>query len=235
MVYDENNIKNKVNSDNKIAIDLGINNLCAITSNIDNSFIINGKALKSMNYYYNKQLAKLKSDLKKNHNKESSKRIERLTLKRNNKVNDYLHKTSKYIIEYCKEKEISEIAIGYNDGWKQGVNLNKQNNQNFVGIPHKKLIEQIKYKAELNGISIHLNNESYTSKVSALDKEKIMRHNEYLGERIKRGLFKTKDGILINSDINGSLNIGRKVWGDDYVNNPTLKGFVMNPIKVNPL
>lgn len=124
--------------------------------------------------------------------------------------------------------------IGKNDGWKQNVELGKRNNQNFVDIPFEKLIQQIKYKAELVGINVILNEESYTSKCSSLDFEPIQKRSEYLGKRIKRGLFKYSKG-LINSDVNGSLNILRKVIGDDFLKNPSNTGFVHNPLKINPL
>lgn len=199
--------KDKKQSNNFIGIDLGLNNLCSVVSNKGDSFIIDGKFLKSMNQYYNKKKAKLMSYVK---DKGVSNRIIRLTSKRNNKINDYLHKASKYIIDYCLTNDVSEIVIGYNKDWKQKINIGKVNNQKFVSIPFLSLINKIKYKAELEGINVILQEESYTSKCSFIDNETVKKHNAYSGRRITRGLFKTNGGRLINADINGALNIIRK-------------------------
>ena len=224
-----------IQSDNKIAIDLGINNLCTITNNFNKQpIIINGKELKSVNKHYNKIYAKSQSQLKKNHNKYTSNYLKSLTKKRNNKVKHFLHHVSKLIITYCTDHNVSEIIIGYNSQWKHEVNLGSKTNQTFVQIPFFDLINQIKYKGELQGISVLLNEESYTSKCSALDLEEIKKHEEYKGKRIKRGLFKTEKGLLVNSDVNGSLNIGRKVFGNDFINLSDI-GCVTQPLKVNPL
>ena len=223
-----------INNDNKISIDLGINNVCVLTNNFnDNPLIINGKGIKSINHYYNKKRAKIQSQLEKNHNKKSSKRLNNLTQKRNNKIRHYLHHISKNIVTYSKQHNISEIAIGYNEGWKNEVNIGKKNNQNFVQIPYLTLINQIKYKARLVGISVLLNEESYTSKTSALDREEPCKHENYLGKRIKRGLFRSSNGILINSDVNGSIQIGYKVFGNQFRESNI--GCVVQPLKVNPL
>jgi len=221
-----------LNIDNYLSIDLGVNNLASITTNQSglNPILINGKIIKSINQYYNKTLAKLKSNLKKNHNKNSSNRTQRLNLKRNNKIIDYLHKSSKFIIDYCIEKNIQNIVIGKNKEWKQNCNIGKVNNQKFVSIPFQKLINQIQYKAELNSMNVILHEESYTSKCSALDLEPIKFHEKYIGKRVKRGLFKYSNG-LVNADVNGSLNILRKVIKDDFINLLD-RGFVHNPIKI---
>jgi putative transposase len=218
--------------ENFLSIDLGVNNLASITTNQSglNPILINGKIIKSYNQYYNKQKSKIQSDLKKNHNKYTSKRINRLTLKRNNKITDYLHKTSHFIIDYCIENNIQNIVIGKNKNWKQNCNIGKVNNQKFVSIPFEKLINQITYKAELNSINVILHEESYTSKCSALDLEPIKKHEKYIGKRVKRGLFKYSNG-LVNADINGSLNILRKVIGNDFISLLD-RGFVHNPIKI---
>jgi len=237
VVYEKEIIKNEnLNKDLFLSIDLGVNNLASLTSNQPGfkPFLINGRIVKSINQYYNKKMSKIKSQLKKNHNKNWSKRLDRLQLKRNCKIDYYLHHVSKYIINTCIDNNISNIVIGKNDGWKQNIEIGKVNNQNFVSIPFEKLIHQIKYKAELIGINVILENESYTSKCSALDLEPIQKHSEYIGKRIKRGLFKYSKG-LINSDINGSLNILRKVIGDDFIKDLSNTGFVHNPVKVNPL
>ena len=144
-------------------------------------------------------------------NKKYSKNMLRMTNKRNNKVNDYVHKSTKHIINYCLTNNIGKLIIGNNKNWKQNSNLGKRNNQNFVNIPFASIINKLKYKCELFGIEFIETEESYTSKCSFIDNEEIKYHEEYVGERIKRGLFRSKSGYLINADINGSLNIIRKV------------------------
>lgn len=135
------------------------------------------------------------------------------------------------MVNKLKESKVKNVAIGYNKEWKNGVNLGKKVNQTFVSIPYLRFIDMLKYKCALEGINVIINEESYTSKCSAMDLEKIKKHDVYIGKRIERGLFKTGSGLLINSDVNGSLNIGRKVFGDDYFN-PTDRGFVLNPVKI---
>lgn len=203
--------KEYVNNNRYCSIDLGINNLCTIGSNVIKPIIINGKPLKSINQYYNKKLSQLKSeqDLRKN-KQYNKKKIQRLTFKRNNKINDYLHKSSKYIVNHLVSNNITNLVIGLNKEWKQETNIGKANNQNFVQIPHTKLIEQLKYKCQLEGIKVIVREESYTSKCSFIDNEEICKHESYLGKRIYRGLFKTKENKIINADLNGALNILRK-------------------------
>lgn len=194
------------------SIDLGLNNLATVGSNIIKPIIINGKPLKSINQYYNKKLAKLKSKL--NGDRKTSRRIKALTLKRNNKVKDFLHKSSRLIINHLTSNNINTLVIGKNDGWKQEINIGKRSNQNFVQIPHSTFVEQLKYKASLEGINVIIQEESYTSKCSFLDNEKICKHSDYKGRRIKRGLFKSSSGKLINADLNGALNILKKAIGE---------------------
>lgn len=203
--------KEYINNNRYCSIDLGINNLCTIGSNVIKPIIINGRPLKSINQYYNKKLAQLKSeqDLRKN-KQYNKKKIQRLTFKRNNKINDYLHKSSRYIVNHLVSNNITNLVIGLNKEWKQETNIGKRNNQNFVQIPHGKLIEQFKYKCQLEGIKVIVREESYTSKCSFIDNEEICKHDQYLGKRIYRGIFKTKENKIINADLNGALNILRK-------------------------
>ena len=210
VLYEIKDIKLKENNYKYLSIDLGINNLATCIDNKFNGFIINGKPLKSINHYYNKKLSYYKSiqDIK---NKSAYKnKIYTLTLKRNNKIKDYLHKVSKYITNHLVSNNINTLIIGYNKEWKQEVNMHKDTNQNFVQIPHKKFIDMLAYKCKLYGINVIIQEESYTSKCSFYDNETIKKHNIYKGKRIKRGLFKTSTGLLINADINGSLNIMKK-------------------------
>lgn len=192
-------------------IDFGLNNLMTCSFQNDSQLIINGKPLKSINWHYNKEKSRLQSLL--DGRKKTSKRIQNITLKRNNRINDYLHKTTKIFVNYLVSKEINNVVIGYNKEWKQGINIGRVNNQNFVGIPYYKLLNMLTYKCELEGISVIVTEESYTSKCSFLDGEDICKHEEYYGKRIKRGLYKASDGRLINADVNGALNILKKVIG----------------------
>ena len=228
--------------DNKryMSIDLGIDNLVSCSSNVSKSFIINGKPVKSINQYYNKKKANLQSELELKNKKKSSKQLQNLTLKRNNKIKDYFHKASRYIVNQLVNQSINTLIIGKNNGWKQETNMGKVNNQNFVNIPHQMLINQLKYKCQLKGINVIEQEESYTSKVSFFDNDfiPIYGQNDDLfkssGKRIKRGLYKTKDGLLANADINGSLNIIRKYLNEvcDEIISPANRGLVMNPVKI---
>ena len=192
-------------------IDFGLNNLMTCSFQNDSPLIINGKPLKSINWHYNKEKSRLQSLL--DGRKKTSKRIQNITLKRNNRINDYLHKTTKIFVNYLVSKEINNVVIGYNKEWKQGINIGRVNNQNFVGIPYYKLLNMLTYKCEMEGISVIVTEENYTSKCSFLDDEDICKHEEYVGKRIKRGLYKASDGRLINADVNGALNILKKVIG----------------------
>jgi len=194
------------------SIDLGLDNLATVSSNVVKPFIINGRPLKSINQYYNKEKARLQAHLK--GNKKTSKRIKSITNIRNNKVKDYLHKSSRRIVNFLVSNNISTLIIGYNEEWKQNINLGRTNNQSFTNIPFYTFINQLEYKCKLEGINVILTEESYTSKCSFLDGESLEEHENYLGKRIKRGLFKSAEGKLINADLNGSLNILRKVVGD---------------------
>lgn len=230
IIYKKEDKKHVEQNENYIGIDLGINNFVTITNNIDkNPIIVKGKVIKNINQYYNKKKAKLMSYIG---NKGTSNKIEKLSRKRENKINDYLHNVSKRIINYCINNNISNIVIGYNKGWKQNVDIGKVNNQKFVSIPFNRFINQLQYKSEEVGIKLILNNESYTSKCDALSLEDLKHKENYFGKRIKRGLFKTKNDELINADINGSLNILRKVIGNDFISLLN-RGLVKNPFKMN--
>lgn len=210
IVYLYNEKELKLNNCRYCSIDLGVNNLATISSNVIKPIIINGKPIKSINQFYNKKLAYYKSKLK---NRKTSKKLNRLTNKRENKIKDYLHKSSRYIVNHLVSNNINTLVIGYNKGWKQDINIGKINNQKFVNIPFLSFINMLEYKCKLEGINVVINEESYTSKCSFLDDEEIYKHDSYIGKRIKRGLFRTSKGILINSDLNGSLNILKKVVG----------------------
>ena len=201
------------------SIDIGVNNLAAITTNQVHirHILINGRPLKSINQFYNKTKAKHQSNLPKK--QKSSNRIRLLSDKRNNKIQDYIHKASRYIVNWLIENKIGTLVVGKNKEWKQEVNIGAKNNQSFTMIPHARFIDLIIYKFESVGGIVKLVNEAYTSKCSALDLEPICKQTEYKGNRIKRGLFKSSKGVIINADINGSLNILRKAVGNDFISN----------------
>ena len=204
-------------SKNIVGIDLGVNNFVTMTNNIGlQPIIINGKGIKSINQHYNKQRAKLQSELIKRNHKQWSNKLDKLTLKRNNKIKNFMHHTSTYIIRYCKVNNIDTIVCGLNKTWKQECKMSKKVNQNFHFIPYDMLIYQLEYKCQENGINLIITDEAYTSGTSFLDNELPIKQNYNKKRRIKRGLFKSNTGKLINSDVNGSLQIIREVFPDAF-------------------
>jgi len=230
VVYEKEKKICDLNENLYLGIDLGINNLATCVSNKSEivSVLIKGKLLKSINQYFNKMLSKFMSYVG---NIGTSNRIKKLVFKRNNRVYNYLLHTSRFVVNYCLEKNIKNIVIGKNEGWKQEVHLGKRNNQKFVNIPFNKLIQQIIYKAEEVGIKVVTTEESYTSKCDHLAFEEMKHHEKYLGTRVKRGLFKSSTGILLNADINGALGVLRKVIGDSFLKKSVPdRGLVVNPL-----
>ena len=194
-------------------VDLGLNNLMAITSNHPGikPLLINGRPLKSINQFFNKRVAASQSI-------EAWRQIKELNSKRDRRIDNYLHTVSRRVIDWCQLNDIGQLIIGNNSGGKQNINIGKKNNQEFTKIPHAKLINLLTYKAQLAGIEVVLTEESYTSKASALDGDKLPVYQPktevkpvFSGKRVKRGLYKTNTGKTINADTNGSLNIARKV------------------------
>ncbi|NEP80695.1 MAG: IS200/IS605 family element transposase accessory protein TnpB [Okeania sp. SIO3B3] len=206
VVYEKTNHP-QIHSTYVAGIDLGIDRLVALSTNKPGvkPMLVNGQPLKSVNQLYNKRKAKYQSHLK--GNRKSSRKIEALSYHRNRFVENYLHNTSKLVVNYLVTNNIGTVVIGKNDNWKQGANIGKKNNQNFTQIPHSKLIQQITYKCQLAGVKVIETEESYTSKTSALDLELPCKHENYVGKRVKRGLFRSATGKVINADINGSLQI----------------------------
>jgi len=190
------------------AIDLGINNLAALVFTDRSPIIYNGKPLKSINQYYNKRLAELKSrqDLSGSKRK-STNNMKRLHTKRNNKVKDYIHKVSREITSQLVSNGVTTLVVGYSTGWKQDVNLGKKTNQKFVQIPFLTLLNMLRYKCALVGVRVEDRSEAYTSKCSFLDDEQVCKHEKYMGYRQKRGLYKSQNGKKINADVNGGYNI----------------------------
>jgi putative transposase len=210
IIYSIPDVEYKTNT-NYVGVDLGLNNLATVGGNTMSSLIVNGKPLKSINQFYNKRLSKLKSrqDLCKNKTV-NKKKIQTLTNKRNNKIKDYLHKASRLLVNQLVSNDISTVVIGHNKEWKQDINIGKKNNQKFVQIPFNTFIHMIVYKAQMQGIKVIQREESYTSKCSFIDNEEICKHENYKGKRIKRGLYKSQNGRVINADLNGALNILKK-------------------------
>ena len=206
-----------VKSDNVLAIDLGLDNLATCVSNSGSSFILDGRKLKSINQWYNKENSRLQSIKDKQGIKDLTKKQVSITVNRNNKVRDYLNKAARYLINWCRENKISTIAVGVNPGMKKNINLGKKTNQKFVQIPHNSFRLKLKAMCNRYGLTYTELEESYTSKASFLDRDKIPIYNadnpteySFSGKRIKRGLYKTRQGKLINADCNGAANIGAK-------------------------
>lgn len=227
----------QLNQDSTAAIDIGLNNLAAVTSNQKgfNPILVNGRPLKSINQFYNKRKAFLQSCL--TVGTKTSSQIRKLTAKRNRKIEDYLHKASRYVIDYLVAHQIGKLVIGKNPLWKQKVKLRRTGNQNFVSVPHHRFISMLTYKAQLVGMEVIIQEESYTSKASFLDLDPIPTYGKredlpkLSGRRLKRGLYKSHStGRIINSDVNGSLNILRKAAPSMFADG--VEGVVVRPVKV---
>ena len=211
----EENIQLNIN--NALAIDLGVNNLCTCITNTGKSFIIDGKKLKSINQFFNKQNAKLRSIKDKQNIIRQTKQQFLISRKRKNKVDDYINKTCRYIINYCLVNDIGTLVIGYNQSFQSKANLGRKNNQIFTQLPFGKIREKLEYLCKRYNINYILQEESYTSKASFFDNDELPIYNadnpqtyEFSGKRIKRGLYQTKNNYLFNADCNGALNILRK-------------------------
>ena len=229
VVYNMEILEIKADNQRYIGIDIGVNNLATVCNSIcDKAFIINGKPLKSINQYYNKRISHYREITKRMNKADYSKRMDRLTEKRNSKIDDYLHKASRYIINYCLKNDIHTIVIGKNKEWKRNSKLSKRVNQNFVQIPFARLIEMIRYKAEEKGIAVILTEESYTSGTSFIDNEPPTKENYNKARRIHRGLFVSNKGIKINADLNGAYQILRKVVPIKWDGGCVLHPFVVN-------
>ena len=215
--YEVKEVQRELNKENALGIDLGIDNLCTCVTNTGASFIIDGRKLKSINQYYNKINAKLQSIKDKQKIEHITLRQKRITRKRNNRIEDYLSKAVRIIINYCLNNDIGRIVLGYNEDFQKNSNIGSINNQNFVNIPYGKLRDKLIYLCKLYGIEFKLQEESYTSKASFFDGDEIPIYDkenpqEYIfsGKRIKRGLYQTSKGYQLNADCNGALNILRK-------------------------
>ena len=206
-----------LNKKNALAVDLGVNNLCTCVTNTGKSFIVDGRKLKSINQFFNKKNANLQSIKDKQNIKEQTKQQYLISRKRKNRVDDYINKTCKYIINYCLSNDIGDLVIGYNQSFQNKTNLGKKNNQIFTQLPFGKIREKLEYLCKRYNINYILQEESYTSKASFFDNDDLPIYNadnpqtyKFSGKRIKRGLYQTKNNYLLNADCNGALNILRK-------------------------
>ena len=217
-IYEAECIQRNLNTSNALALDLGINNLVTAVSSKGESFIIDGRRLKSINQWFNKENARLQGIKdKQNFGSKPTKRQKAIARDRNNKVNDYMSKVARKVIDYCIKNDIGALVVGYNETFQQNAQIGRVNNQSFVSIPYGKLREKLEYLCELNGITYVKQEESYTSKASFWDKDDIPVYNEdnpksyvFSGKRVHRGLYKCSDGRTLNADVNGALNILRK-------------------------
>lgn len=236
-IYEVEEPKFKKDNSRYFSIDPGLNNIVSVYNNIGiRPFLYNGRPIKSINQYYNKTKARLQSELPKG--AKASKRLKRLSLKRANKLDYEMNKISTHIINEAVKNNISKIFIGNNSGWKNEINMDRVNNQNFVNVPYMKLFHQLAYKGALKGIEVIFTEESYTSKASFFDKDELPILGQtdspaFSGRRIKRGLYRDGKGNLWNADLNGAANIMRKVVADNaYKGIRKAKELMKRPILV---
>jgi len=243
VVYEQAVKQTPVNPAYYAGIDIGMNNLGALTSNKPGfqSVVVNGRPVKSTNQFYNKRRAALQKQLG---HTGTTKRMERMTNKRNRRIDHYMHTASKRIIDLLVKEGIGVLCIGKNDAWKQNSEMSKRTNQNFVNIPHARFIAMLAYKAELVGITVKVTEESYTSKASLLDLDPLPVRNNgdekhtFSGKRVKRGLYRASNGRSINADINGAGNIIRKVAPDAFGQRAVedgkgvLASLVVHPVRI---
>ena len=237
VMYKVPKVELKEKNNRYMGVDLGLNNLITVASNVKGitPIIFDGRPVKSINQFYNKYVSKLQSKLTKGEKRKyTSNKIYSITRNRYNKIYDYFHKISTYLINQAVSNDITAIFIGLNKEWKQEVKLGKKNNQNFIQIPFNILIDLITYKGKEKGIDVITTEESYTSKCSFFDNEEICSHDQYQGKRIKRGLFRTSNGKTINADVNGALNIIKKVIPTFSCETAKLEvADVANPIRIS--
>ena len=217
-IYEAECVQRNLNTNNALALDLGINNLVTAVSSNGRSFIIDGRKLKSINQWFNKENARLQSIKDKQHfGKRTTNRQKSIARDKNNKVNDYMNKAARKVIDYCIANDIGALVVGYNETFQRNSHIGKRNNQNFVNIPYGQLRSKLEYLCRLNGIIFVKQEESYTSKSSFWDQDDIPVYNadnpreyQFSGNRVHRGQYKTASGKTINADVNGALNIMRK-------------------------
>ena len=235
VVYEQETRQADVDKNLLASLDLGLNNLVALTSN-QVGFVprlVNGRPMKSINQFYNKRKAELQKAI--DLDTRFTRRMERMTTKRTRRIDHYLHTASRRIIDLLIEHRIGTLVIGKNPMWKQKANMGKRTNQNFVQVPHARFIDMLQYKAALVGIQVIITEESFTSKASFLDLDPIPTYGKgedelkFSGRRVKRGLYKSKSGKKLNADVNGSYNIMRKV-APNALRSKGVEDCVVNPV-----
>ena len=204
----------KPDKNKALAIDLGINNLMTCVSSEGKSFILDGRRLKSINQWFNKENSRLQSIKDKQKIEKTTRRQKKLSVKRRNRINDCLSKSCKYVVMYCLKNGVRKLVLGYNTNFQDQPTMGKQNNQTFKNIPFGKIKEKLAYLCDIYHIKFFVQEESYTSKASFWDRDKIPVYDAknpqtyiFSGKRIKRGLYKTSTGKIFNADVNGALNI----------------------------
>ncbi len=234
VVYEREPEPAAVNPSLHAGIDIGLNNLAALTSNKAGFVprVVNGRPVKAINQFYNKRRADLQQKLG---TTGTTRQMERLTAHRTRQIDHYLHTASRRIIELLVAEGIGTLCIGKNPLWKQGANMGRRNNQNFVSVPHARFIEMLTYKAELVGIQVHITEESYTSKASFLDADPLPVYGvadipAFSGKRVKRGLYRAANGRRINADVNGAYNTIRKVLPDSF--GQGIAGAAVHPVRL---
>lgn len=245
VIYRKDPIQAQVDPSFCVALDLGVTNLAAITSNRVGFIprLVNGRTLKSINQWYNKRMKELKLCLPKQDRERVTRQMEHITTRRNRQVNHYLHAASRTIIDFLVEQGVGTMIIGKNPLWKQEVDMSRSNNQNFVSLPHARFIDMLIYKASLVGIQVEVQEESYTSQASFLDLDPLPTYkpdNEanytFSGKRFGRRnrLYRTKDGCIICADVNGSYNILRKSKPDAFahVDAKGIAAYVVQPLRL---
>lgn len=235
IIYEEETEEVETEENTFLSIDLNLDNLACVDHS-GRSFILDGRQLKSTNRWYNKRRAKLQSIKDKQGIEKETQRMYRIRKKRENRIHDYFNKAVAGLVDYCVEHKIEKVIVGDGKRWKQNIDLGSRTNQNFVQIPFDKFKQKLKFKLEEKGIDFELQNESHTSKCSFLDNEDVEHQEKYVGNRVKRGLFQSNDGIKINADINGACNIAKKNIGkpnsDLFKSEDGLVSVVDTPIRI---
>jgi putative transposase len=243
VVYTKKPVQAQVDPSFCVGIDLGVTNLAAIASNREGFVprLVNGRPLKAHNQWYNKRMKELKKKLPREDREQVTHQMERITNKRNRQVDHYLHTASRRIVDFLVEEGIGTVVIGKNPLWKQEINRGRHTNQNFVNIAHARFIEMITYKAALVGITVEVQEESYTSKASFLDLDEIPvyhpddeQEHVFSGKRIgkRKRLYRTKEGREICADVNGAYNILRKRKPDAFSKAKGLVAYVVQPVRL---
>ena len=196
-----------------LSIDPGLDNWLTCTTTEGTSFIVDGRHLKSLNQWYNKRVATIKESKPQGF---WCNLLDRITGKRNRQMRDAVNKAARLVINHCLEQEIGTVVFGWNKGQKQRSSMGRKTNQKFVQVPTARLKKRIEQLCQQYGIELIEQEESYTSKASALDRDEIPVYGEKpegwkpSGKRVKRGLYRSADGSVVNADSNASWNIGRK-------------------------